>query len=133
MSVTRATNSSSIAMRLMATMGIAPRVFDGVLWHGLLTVPPALTAGLLFARTRRPSVGSGWHGQETVPQRCLLPRCVDPVKDALVRKEALLRLVPVLHERRDREQLQVRKLRLVLLKHVGVDRPVIVLRDDLLG
>ena len=39
------------------------------LGHGLLTVPEASTAGLLIGRCRRPSVGSGGQGPETLPQR----------------------------------------------------------------
>ncbi len=43
------------------------------MWHGLPTMPLALTVGLHEPSDRttasgRPSVGGGWHGRETVPQ-----------------------------------------------------------------
>src|SRR5436305_70588 len=63
----------------------------------------------------------------------LFTRRVNLIEHALVSKKSLMRLVPVAHERRDLEQLDIGKHVPVLLQHLGVDGPKEVLRNDLLS
>src|SRR5262249_40690119 len=57
---------------------------------------------------------------------------IETVEYAAVGEELGLRFVPIVDERRDREQLDVGQPVRVLLEDGLVDRPVVVLSDDLL-
>src|SRR5215813_4968659 len=64
--------------------------------------------------------------------RRLRPRLIDLVEHAAVVEELLLRLAPITELLRNGEQLELRELGIVLLRHLAPPRTVEILRGDIL-